>query len=148
MMNNSSELPMKKDFFMLFSPKIEMDINLDYFTFKKDGVIKKVETFMYVTTNPKNTRIVSVGELPGQQEETIKTYLFQKDNNPYKDKYDILVAFINHCLTLIMSKYSVVRPSIFISGIEKLDPILCGYQKKIINDSITDAGAARVKFID
>ncbi len=135
-----------EDFFMLFSAKIEVEINLDSFTFIKDHKFKKFNTFIYVSKNLDKPQIISVGETPIKQDDSLKISIFKKSENDFifNDKYDCLAAFLMHCLKTITSKYAMVRPSIYVSGAEKLDPVLNGFQKKVLIHSFGDTGAARV----
>jgi len=132
-----------EDFFMLFSEKIDVEVNLDSFTFIKGHEFKKFNTFLYVSTSSDRLQIISVGETPTKQDGAVRISIFERSKNDsiYKDKYDCLAAFLMHCLKTITSKYAIVRPSIFIHGADKLDSVLNGFQNKVLIHSFGDAGA-------
>jgi hypothetical protein len=145
-MKNSYPQKWIENFFLLFSAKIEVEINLDSFTFKKDDKSKRFNTFVYVSKDLKNPRIISVGETPIEQIDSLKINLFENNNreNHYSDKYDYLSAFLMHGLKTLTSKYAMVKPSIYLTGVDNLEPVLNGYQKRVLIYSFSDAGAARV----
>ena len=64
------------------------------------------------------------------------------------DKYDCLSAFLRHCIRSISSKYAVLRPSIVVSGINELNPVLNGYQHRVMANILEDAGVVHVIFKD
>lgn len=133
---------------LIFSPKIELDISIDSFTFRKDIICKKFKTYLYVSKGEKKPRILSVGEVPVRAFEAIKIELFKTNNQIDNDldKYDCLSAFLKHCIRAITSKFAMIRPTIVVSGVNELYPVLNGYQKKVMMNLLGDAGAARIIF--
>ena len=138
-----------ENIFLKFSPKIELEISIDSFTFRKGGFTKTFNTYMYVSKD-KKPRIISVGEEPLRLLESIKIDLFETSDkaNAEHDKYDCLSAFLKHCIVSISSKLAMIRPTIIVSGINELNTIFNGYQRKIMMNLLGDAGAALVIFKD
>ncbi len=130
-----------------FSPKIQLDISLDVFTFKKNGLSKSFRTYIHVSGD-KKPRVVSVGEEPLRPFESIKVDLFDKNAPTEIDKYDCLSAFLKYCIAEMSSKYAMIRPTIVVSGINELNPVLNGYEQKVLMTTLGDAGAALVLFKD
>ena len=145
-MNKHSTPKWIEYFFMLFSARIEVEANLDSFTFRKGHEFKKFNTFLYVSKNAERPQIISVGETPIRQDGAVKIKIFEKKETDsiYDDKYDCLAAFLMHCLKTITSKYAIVRPSIYVNGADNLEPVLNGFQNKVLIHAFGDAGAARV----
>jgi hypothetical protein len=135
--------------FLKFSPKIELDISTDSFTFRKNGITKKFDTYIYISKD-KRQRVISVGEEPLRTFEATKIDLFSIDNNSdsENDKYDCLAAFLSHCIAAMSSKFAMIRPTIIVSGINELNPVLNGYQRKIMMKLLGDAGAIHIIFKD
>ncbi len=78
----------------------------------------------------------------------IKIDLFDTNNESGIDKYDCLSAFLKHCIVAMSSNFSMIRPTIIVSGINELQLVLNGYQRQIMMNSLSDAGTAQAIFKD
>ncbi|MCW7755430.1 hypothetical protein OOT00_15745 [Desulfobotulus sp. H1] len=137
-----------KLFIKYFSPKIELDITIDSFTFRKNGKKKTFNTYIYVSKE-KKPRVISVGEEPFKSSEATKVDLFSVGNvETQNDKYDCLMSFLMHCISEMSSKHPMIRPTIVVGGINELNPVLNGYQRKFMMNLLTTAGAIDVTFKD
>ncbi|VFQ43136.1 hypothetical protein [Desulfoluna butyratoxydans] len=142
------------NFLLKFSPKIEVDISRESFTFKKGSLTTKFHTCIYLSKG-KNARITSVGEVPPRPFESFKVDLFATHHGDdgygddgYHDKYPCLSAFLKHCTATMSPKFAMVRPTFIVRGVDELQPVLHGYQRQIIMDGLRDAGAARILFTE
>ncbi|MGM0641960.1 MAG: hypothetical protein ACQESN_11130 [Thermotogota bacterium] len=135
-----------KLFIKYISPKIELDITMNSFTFRKKGKNKTFNTYIYISKEER-PRVISVGEEPFRSFEATKVELFTVGNvETQNDKYDCLEAFLMHCISEMSSKFPTIRPTIIVSGINELNPVLNGYQRKLMMNILTKAGAILVTF--
>ncbi|VVS92390.1 hypothetical protein [Desulfoluna spongiiphila] len=135
------------NFLLKFSAKIDVDISRESFTFTKGNVTQKIHTYIYLSKG-ENARITSVGEVPARAFESFKVDLFATHHaeDGSRDKYQCLSAFLKHCTASISPKFAMIRPTYIVRGVDELQPVLHGYQRQIIMDGLSDAGAAHIIF--
>jgi hypothetical protein len=139
----------------LFSNELFIEVNQDYFIIKTDEKTINLQTYLYVVKD--SNKVLAIGEEPiynkynheeaKRSNETIRVELFKKTNNANNiDKIALLENFFRYGLDKIPNKTTLVRPTVYIFNVDSLDNILCGHQRFIFNQALTNLGAHKVIF--
>jgi hypothetical protein len=124
----------------IFSSKIVVVINLNYFYFMRKGQKLKFRTIIYISENGK---VLGVGDSM-LTEEFRKIELFRNQNfdlSPY-DKGDCLEVFFRYCFRKIIEQTGryIFKPLMIFKNSNHLRGILCGYEKTILRYAAERAG--------
>ncbi len=93
---------------------IDVIVNPDQFIFKYKSETLILKTFIYITYDHNDLRILSVGEDYDLSEPYLKIDLFRPNHqNQFRDlnKYDALAAFLKYSSVRLIKHRLLVRPS-------------------------------------
>lgn len=126
---------------------ITIDAAPDRFAFATGKKQFSLEPFVYL--DPERLKLVAVGELPESGGNAIRVELF-RPQGPAAAGYSkaVMLTFffavgIGKCVT---AWYPVLKPLVTLTGADRFDALLCGYQRDLFLQAALDAGAARVAF--
>ncbi len=134
---------------MKLVPTIIVDITSDYFEFTEGDFQIRLETCLNYTIEEGIFKPVTIGQnikISG----TNFVRLFDPDfqNNLAINKMDFLEWFLEYAIGKIFEKrfFPALKPLVIYRGAEKLDKILCGYQRGVLEIAALLANARTVRF--
>ena len=131
----------------LISPKITVDVSPESFTFTSAKGTLSLGTYLYLSNLNGEGKILGIGETFEGSEECIRVDLFKRSATRSVDQFGCLAAFFRFAFKKLSSRMALVRPIAIIKSWESLDEALCGYQRLILEQAATTAGAHTVKFL-
>ncbi len=129
-------------------PKMSIDASPDIFVFSTSKNQFSIEPIVYI--DPENHKPVAMGENTGIPSNIIKVQLFKPQEllTQSFSKYQILTAFIGYGIGRSYMHILVPfpRPIVNLHGVDRFEPVLCGYQREFFFTAITEGGAWTVRF--
>ena len=132
----------------IFSSDVEVEVNNDYFSFRRKGQEINFRTVIYISNDGGKPRVLGVGDSPVITESNIRIDLFKPEAQgvEFVAKAECLDAFFRYCIRKTLGHRTVIRPRILFSNSESLRTILCGYQRIILSRAAMNAGARECLF--
>ena len=138
--------------FNMLSPKIEVYVAPDVFTFSGAAKTLSLRTTLYVKHVDGEFKILGVGESFQGAESCETVDLFEPPRAELRtlDRFGCLEAFFRFAFVKIADRRVMVmiRPTVVIHGAHSLSSRVAGYEKPILNMAAESAGALSVKFKD
>jgi len=127
----------------LFAPKIFVETNPTYFTFRLNEQSLQLQTYIYID---ENQVIKSVGSEPSEYNNFFKIKLFENEINNMENikKLDLLEEFMKFAIRKLTTKMAIIRPVIIYKGLDSFNHIFHGYESSIFERVAYAAGAASV----
>lgn len=131
-------------FLRLFSPRITVRVADGYVSLESNRRSVRLGAHVYIREEKGRYGIASVGEMPKDNIPSTRIELFHSDSR--SDKFECLVAFIRHSLSLVSSRFAMVRPTVICKGSKDLSSLFSGYEEGILRRAFREAGAADTYF--
>jgi len=131
------------------APRVSFDITPDVFTVRANDASITIPTYLYVRKATGGQEIVSVGEDPAALNDAYRVDLFGGHEPPIDgpDKLDYLDAYFRYILSRgFANKWWFVRPVIVVRGVDRLANAVGGYQRSLIREALSRAGASSIRF--
>jgi hypothetical protein len=124
-------------------------VSRDAFTFVMGDARVQLPTYLYLRQDPDAFRVAAVGEEPPRSPNLVRVDLFGEAKRLGQGKERIsnmecLEAFVRYAIQKL--RRTLVRPTVTITGIVNLDPVLHGYQTAVLRHVFESAGAIEVIF--
>lgn len=134
-----------------FAPRVSFDITPDAFTVHANGASITEPTYLYVRKVNMRHEIASVGEDPSVLNDAYRVDLFEGNDLPNDDfdKLDCLQAYFRYALSALsqgLCRRWFLRPIVVVHGVDRLANAVGGYQRSLIREALTRAGAASIRF--
>lgn len=131
-----------------FSNYIEVEVNPEYFIFRKSGKEIVVRTVIYLSTDTR-PRVLAVGDEHIPSTPNVRIDLFgSEENSMLIEKGGCLDAYFRHCIRLLNrpSYFIGLRPNVIFLNVSSLNGILGGYQRVVLKSIASNAGVLKSNF--
>lgn len=129
------------------SQEIVIEVSPDLFTFISADKMFELPTYVYLTTDQRDTAIVSIGEEAPGKTDAFRAALFAKESPfPEDDRCEWLETFIKYGLLQIISQYTIFAPTVVFRSIDAFESIFHGYEKCIFNLIASRVGIEGITF--
>lgn len=137
--------------FQWLAPRISFDIAPNAFTVQAKDTSITIPTYLYLRKVNRRHEIVTVGEDPSDLNDAYRVDLFEGNDPPNDgfDKLDCLEAYFRYALSALSQKIGrrwFLRPIVVVRGVDRLANVVGGYQRSLIREALTRAGAASIRF--
>lgn len=132
-------MKLSDNIFTRLSKPITVYISLESFRIETEHKSITLQTYLYVAYQNNTLTVASVGEEPEDKTHTERVDLFTGQSR--FDKYDILVAFLKHAISQVVSKRAMIRPTIHCYGSKHLGSVMNGYEAGILTRAFEEVGA-------
>ncbi len=123
-----------------FINTIEVDVNPEYFYFRRPGKEIRVEPTVYLSQKGKSFLVEAVGLIDNPPESLLRVDLFKPGKHALHNS-ECFEAFLKYCIRMVIARNVLLRPRIIFRRSESLRDILCGYERQVLRDAVLRAGA-------
>lgn len=130
-----------------FAPVVEVVVNPDEFNFLTSARSTPLATRLWVVSGRNGPKITAVGSAPSDSSGEV-VELFSKDPT-FRDaelRPELLAKFVSYGIVTVLNRSITLNPRVVFRNVASLDPFLTGYQRPVLGDAATHAGASKVEF--
>lgn len=130
------------------TPSVELKVAPKAFRFSCRGRVESIAPVLYLTGSGANQRVSAVGDSaapPGPYTRVAFLQASAELELPIS-RTDALEAFLRYALAKVFKRTFLVRPTVFVSGIESIADTFGGTEARVLEDALLSVGAHRVVF--
>ncbi len=126
-----------------FAPELSIQMTPKSFTITNGATSVSLATYLYVEPADTGYSVLAVGEVPAGSAGQMRMDLFGS-LPPGVERAWALEAFLRHAIQQSVSRQTLIRPSITVTGLDTLGPNLREDQVTMLVQALINAGARTV----